>query len=202
MNSDSPKTPREEMEAWLTALLLGELSEGEAAAVRELMKHDAELAKLHDRLQQSIALVRETVPHMEAPTAEPLKLSDEKRQRLLTAFKIPPLKKEDQKPRRSVSSTLLALAAVMVIGLLLAAIAIPNFVRPRTTSQANAIINNLRQLDGAKQQWALEHRKSDNDVPTADDLKPYFAGHELPASVAGEHYTFGRLGEPPIASAG
>src|ERR1044071_9391079 len=113
MNPDSPKTPREEMEAWLTALLLGELSEGEAAAVRELMKHDAELAKLHDRLQQSILLVRETVPQMEAPAVEPLRLSEEKRQRLLTAFKIPPLKKEHQKPKRKVHFTLIELLVVV-----------------------------------------------------------------------------------------
>jgi anti-sigma factor RsiW len=41
------------METWLTSLLLGELSEGEAAAVRALMAHDPELAKLHDRLKES-----------------------------------------------------------------------------------------------------------------------------------------------------
>jgi len=38
-----------------------------------------------------------------------------------------------------------------------AAIAIPNFIRARTTSQMNACINNLRQIDGAIQQWALEN---------------------------------------------
>ena len=59
MNPENSKTPREEMETWLTALLLGELSAGEAAAVRELIKHDSELAKLHERLQKAIALVRE-----------------------------------------------------------------------------------------------------------------------------------------------
>jgi len=46
---------------------------------------------------------------------------------------------------------------VAIIGLL-AAIAIPNFVRARTTSQTNACINNLRQMDGAVQQYALESK--------------------------------------------
>src|ERR1700691_4733209 len=54
--------------------------------------------------------------------------------------------------------TLVEIMIVVAIIGLLAAIAIPNFVRARTTSQMNACINNLRQIDGAKQQWALEHQ--------------------------------------------
>jgi type II secretory pathway pseudopilin PulG len=53
---------------------------------------------------------------------------------------------------------------VAIIGLL-AAIAIPNFVKARTTSQQNACINNLRLIDAAKQQWALEQRKQSTDTP-------------------------------------
>ena len=141
MNSDSPKTPREEMEAWLTSLLLGELSEGEAAAVRELMKHDAELAKLHDRLKESISLVRETVPQMEAPPAEPLKLSAEKRQRLLTAFKIPPLKKEHQKPKPFLQFKPLEVFAVVAIIALIAAISFPalNSMKRMGLSQSDVL---------------------------------------------------------------
>ena len=48
---------------------------------------------------------------------------------------------------------------VAIIGLL-AAIAIPNFIKARTTAQKNACINNLRQIDGAEQQWALESKAS------------------------------------------
>src|ERR1039458_8348824 len=39
------------------------------------------------------------------------------------------------------------------------AIAIPNFVKARDVSMMNACINNLRQIDAAKQQWALESGK-------------------------------------------
>ncbi len=42
--------------------------------------------------------------------------------------------------------------------------AVPNFVRDPWTSPANACINNLRQLDAAKTQWALEHNANSNDV--------------------------------------
>ena len=59
MNPELPRNPREEMELRLTALLLGELSADEAAAVREAIAKDPELSKLHDDLKQTIHLVRE-----------------------------------------------------------------------------------------------------------------------------------------------
>lgn len=71
---------------------------------------------------------------------------------------------------------------VMIIGLL-AAIALPNFVRARTSSQQNACINNLRLIDAAKQQWALEQHGMDSSSPTAADLQPYLgrgSAGELP----------------------
>ena len=62
------------------------------------------------------------------------------------------------------------LPAVAVVGAL-SAIAIPNFVKARATSQQNACINNLRQIDAAKQQWALEKGKQATDVPTVGRLE-------------------------------
>src|SRR2546423_7409816 len=69
--------------------------------------------------------------------------------------------------------TLVEIMIVVAIIGLLAAIAIPNFVRARTTAQQNACINNLRQIDSAKQQWALETRQTSNAVPEETDLQPY-----------------------------
>jgi prepilin-type N-terminal cleavage/methylation domain-containing protein len=69
--------------------------------------------------------------------------------------------------------TLVEIMIVVAIIGLLAAIAIPNFVRARKTSQTNACINNLRQIDGAKQQWALENGKKSADEPAAGDLQVY-----------------------------
>ena len=69
--------------------------------------------------------------------------------------------------------TLVEIMIVMAIIGLLAAIAIPNFVRARTHAQKNACINNLRLIDAAKQQWALELRQNGAVVPQETDLQPY-----------------------------
>ncbi len=61
---------------------------------------------------------------------------------------------------------------VAIIGLL-AAIGIPNFVRARETAQTDACINNLRVIDEAKQQWALETGQLPSATPVSTDLKPY-----------------------------
>jgi len=69
--------------------------------------------------------------------------------------------------------TLVEIMIVVAIIGLLAAIAIPNFARARTTSQQNSCINNLRQIDGAKQTWALEHYIPSTNTPLASDVQPY-----------------------------
>ncbi len=69
--------------------------------------------------------------------------------------------------------TLVEIMIVVAIIGLLAAIAIPNFVKARTTAQKNACINNLRQIDGAIQQWALELKKDSSATVTETDVTPY-----------------------------
>jgi prepilin-type N-terminal cleavage/methylation domain-containing protein len=69
--------------------------------------------------------------------------------------------------------TLVEIMIVVAIVGFLAAIAIPNLVKARSTSQMNACINNLRQIDAAKQQWALEKGKQATDTPADADLVPY-----------------------------
>lgn len=70
--------------------------------------------------------------------------------------------------------TLVEIMIVVAIVGLLSAIAVPNFARARTTSQTTICIDNLRMLDSAKQQWALEASQGGNTVPSDLDLAPYF----------------------------
>ena len=96
--------------------------------------------------------------------------------------------------------TLVEIMIVVAIIGLLAAIAIPNFVKSRTTSQANACINNLRQLDGAKQQWALENKQAASASPVQSDVQPYLgrgSAGAYPTCPAGGAYTIGNLATSP-----
>ena len=77
------------------------------------------------------------------------------------------------KTSRKSGFTLVEIMIVVAIIGLLAAIAIPNFVRARTTSQMNACINNLRQIDGAVQQWALETKAATNATVTFANISGY-----------------------------
>jgi prepilin-type N-terminal cleavage/methylation domain-containing protein len=69
--------------------------------------------------------------------------------------------------------TLVEIMIVVAITGLLAAIAIPNFIRARALSQKSVCINNLRLIDAAKEQWVLEVGRPPNAVPNADDIQPY-----------------------------
>jgi hypothetical protein len=103
---------------------------------------------------------------------------------------------------KSMATTAVILPAAFVGGML-AAIAIPNFVRARTTSQQNACISNLRIIDGAKGQWALENHKQNTDTPTAQDITPYMGrgpAGEFPICPQGGHYIIGTVGEKPRCS--
>ena len=90
--------------------------------------------------------------------------------------------------------TLVEIMIVVAIIGLLASIAIPNFVRARTTSQQNACINNLRQIDGAVQTWALENKKGPTDTYVMDTIKPYIrldSNNNIPACPGGGTYSPG-----------
>jgi len=101
--------------------------------------------------------------------------------------------------------TLVEIMIVVAIIGLLAAIAIPNFVRARNTSQANACINNMRQVDGAIQQWALENNKKDSDTVDAaiEGAVGAYIKNGFPLCPAGgSAYTLGgTVGTPTITCA-
>lgn len=75
--------------------------------------------------------------------------------------------------------TLVEIMIVVAIIGLLAAIAIPNFVKARATAQKNACINNLRQIDGAIQQYALEQKQAASAPVHMTDVLPYLKNQPI-----------------------
>ncbi|HEY5914097.1 MAG TPA: von Willebrand factor type A domain-containing protein [Verrucomicrobiae bacterium] len=129
MNPESLTDPRQALEVSLTALVLGELPADQAEFLRRAIAQDSELARMHERLRQTIDLVRETekAPHQE-PTAtpEPLKLSEDRRQELLQQFKTVAPREFAEAPSRQfnwlIPAGIAALLLVFVGGALLPAL--------------------------------------------------------------------------------
>lgn len=65
---------------------------------------------------------------------------------------------------------------------------------------AAACIDNLRQIDGAKQQWALENKMSTNAIPNPQDILPYFRDKVIPACPSGGAYTLNAVSPVPTCS--
>jgi hypothetical protein len=96
---------------------------------------------------------------------------------------------------KSILASVIVVLAVVGLGAV-----IRWFVWARTTSSYSACINNLRQIDAATQQWALEHRATSNSVVTWSDIRPYLGrgpSPELPACPEGGKYTLGRVADAP-----
>ena len=75
---------------------------------------------------------------------------------------------------------------------------IPTFIRAWSTPASNACINNLRLIDAAKQQWALEKQQTNGAVVAWSDLVPYIG--RMPKCPNGGVYSVGKIGELPKCS--
>jgi prepilin-type N-terminal cleavage/methylation domain-containing protein len=75
--------------------------------------------------------------------------------------------------KRNPAFTLVEIMIVVAIIGLLATIAVPNFVKARSVTQTDVCIDNLRQIDSAKQLWALENQQPPTALPVQASVQPY-----------------------------
>jgi prepilin-type N-terminal cleavage/methylation domain-containing protein len=108
------------------------------------------------------------------------------------------------KTSRKAGFTLVEIMIVVAIIGLLAAIAIPNFIKARATSQQNACINNLRQIDGAINEWALETGQSSGasvaNIMTVSAYIKLNSNSSVPNCPASGSYTTAKVGDVPQVS--
>jgi hypothetical protein len=95
------------------------------------------------------------------------------------------------------SVTLIACLCVVVV---IATVVTRAVIRARNTRANLGCVSNLRNLDGATQQWAMENHKTTNVVPSWDAIRPYL--RQTPVCPNGGTYTLGRFHEPPRCSIG
>ena len=100
--------------------------------------------------------------------------------------------------------TLVEMMIVVAVVGMLASISIPSMMRSRAEAQKNGCIENLRQIESGKQQWAMEKHADNTITPDEADIQPYLHGTALPACPAGsmgstfaDTYIMGTAGEEP-----
>ena len=105
-------------------------------------------------------------------------------------------------PRRSQAGfTLVEIMIVVAIMGLLVSLALPNFIKSRTNAQKQVCIENLAQIESAKQIWGIENGKHDGDEATATDLiGPALYIKRTPECPGGGTYSYTTIGENATCS--
>ncbi len=93
--------------------------------------------------------------------------------------------------------TLVEIMIVVAIIALLAAIAVPNFLRARKRTQATRALEDIRMIDSALDQYAIENNKAAQDPVTFEALRAYLkTGSNLEtngAALYGSNFTVDRI---------
>jgi type IV pilus assembly protein PilA len=103
--------------------------------------------------------------------------------------------------RNRAAFTLVEIMIVVAIIGLLAALAIPGFVKARKQSQGRRALNDARQMDAAIDQWALEQGKKDGDTITTTEAATYLKGTWPSTDPLGNAYAIGTVGSNQVTIA-
>jgi len=98
--------------------------------------------------------------------------------------------------------TLVEIMIVVAIIGLLAAIAIPNFIRARATTLANKCVNNLRLIQAAKDQYAIENPVPDTTVPDTAAIQIYLKNDTMPGEPTGSSYSINAINTNATCNSG
>lgn len=104
-----------------------------------------------------------------------------------------------RQPKRNNGFTLIEVMIVVMITGILISIAVPNFIRSRETSRRKACVSNLKKIDGAKEQFAMDTGKATGDAVAMGDLAPAYL-RDTPVCPSDGVYTVGSIGETPVCS--
>lgn len=102
---------------------------------------------------------------------------------------------------KSRAFTLVEIMIVVLIVGVLSSIAIPNFVKTRSTARQKTCINNMKQIESAKEQWAMENKKAAGDACAMSDLVG--SGNYMnntPTCPAGGTYSVNNVASLPACS--
>jgi prepilin-type N-terminal cleavage/methylation domain-containing protein len=110
------------------------------------------------------------------------------------------------KPSQRAFTLIEIMVAILIITVLFA-IAVPNFIRARETATGRSCIRNLRQIDSAKEQYAMDNHLGANATMPALSVfcgystTTYIKGN-VPLCPSGGSYTVNNLGTDPTCSIG
>jgi len=99
----------------------------------------------------------------------------------------------------------LGAAIILLIGLVGLTMGVGRFIASHRRKSSAPCVVTLMFLDGCKQEWALEHHKATNDIPTWDDLRPYLSRegtNKPPVCPEGGTYILGRVSDVVRCSIG
>jgi prepilin-type N-terminal cleavage/methylation domain-containing protein len=106
-------------------------------------------------------------------------------------------------PAAATSRAGFTLAEIMIVVLILAlivAITIPNMLRARNNAQQKACIGNLKEIDNAVQQWAIETKKAGTTAVTNAKVTPYLRTGRMPVCPASGTYKVTTVSAKPTCS--